>query len=91
MSGAMISYDYLFKLVLVGDSGVGKSCLLTRFAVRERLRSPGPRARLPLLADDLDWSGGAAGGQVLRQLHQYDRGRLCECRASTANLASPGA
>lgn len=29
----MISYDYLFKLVLVGDSGVGKSCLLTRFVV----------------------------------------------------------
>lgn len=25
-------YDYLFKLVLIGDSGVGKSCLLLRFA-----------------------------------------------------------
>ncbi|OMJ71702.1 hypothetical protein SteCoe_30010 [Stentor coeruleus] len=25
-------YDYLFKIVLVGDSGVGKSCLLLRFA-----------------------------------------------------------
>ena len=25
-------YDYLFKLLLIGDSGVGKSCLLTRFA-----------------------------------------------------------
>lgn len=24
--------DYLFKLVLIGDSGVGKSCLLLRFA-----------------------------------------------------------
>uniref|UniRef100_A0A7S2IG87 Uncharacterized protein n=1 Tax=Alexandrium andersonii TaxID=327968 RepID=A0A7S2IG87_9DINO len=24
-------YDYLFKLLLIGDSGVGKSCLLTRF------------------------------------------------------------
>jgi len=30
MSGA--EYDYLFKLLLIGDSGVGKSCLLTRFA-----------------------------------------------------------
>lgn len=28
-------YDYLFKLVLIGDSGVGKSCLLLRFAVRD--------------------------------------------------------
>ncbi|KAG3272238.1 RAB1A-containing [Ictidomys tridecemlineatus] len=25
-------YDYLFKLLLIGDSGVGKTCLLLRFA-----------------------------------------------------------
>mmetsp|Transcript_13155 Transcript_13155/g.19841 ORF Transcript_13155/g.19841 Transcript_13155/m.19841 type:complete len:221 (-) Transcript_13155:57-719(-) len=25
-------YDYLFKLLVIGDSGVGKSCLLRRFA-----------------------------------------------------------
>merc|ERR1712216_477705 len=24
-------YDYLFKLLLIGDSGVGKSCLLLRY------------------------------------------------------------
>ena len=29
-------YDYLFKLVLIGDSGVGKSCLLLRFAVSRK-------------------------------------------------------
>ncbi|RDW93210.1 Rab family GTPase YPT1 [Aspergillus mulundensis] len=28
----MDRYDYLFKLLLIGDSGVGKSCLLLRFA-----------------------------------------------------------
>ena len=29
----IINYsDYLFKLLLIGDSGVGKSCLLLRFA-----------------------------------------------------------
>lgn len=29
----LINYsDYLFKLLLIGDSGVGKSCLLLRFA-----------------------------------------------------------
>ncbi|KAH7575964.1 hypothetical protein JRO89_XS02G0264100 [Xanthoceras sorbifolium] len=27
-------YDYLFKLLLIGDSSVGKSCLLLRFAVK---------------------------------------------------------
>lgn len=25
-------YDYLFKILLIGDSGVGKSCILQRFA-----------------------------------------------------------
>jgi Ras-related protein Rab-8A len=25
------SYDHLIKLLLIGDSGVGKSCLLLRF------------------------------------------------------------
>ncbi len=28
----MCCSDYLFKLLLIGDSGVGKSCLLLRFA-----------------------------------------------------------
>jgi len=28
----LLRYDYLFKLLLIGDSGVGKSCLLLRFA-----------------------------------------------------------
>lgn len=35
-------YDYLFKLVLIGDSGVGKSCLLLRFAVSLVVVSVGP-------------------------------------------------
>jgi len=29
---ASTEYDFLFKLLLIGDSGVGKSCLLLRFA-----------------------------------------------------------
>ncbi len=28
-------YDYLFKIVLIGDSGVGKSNLLSRFTKNE--------------------------------------------------------
>jgi len=27
-----INYDYLFKILVIGDSGVGKSCLLLRFS-----------------------------------------------------------
>ncbi|XP_075771425.1 uncharacterized protein LOC102458629 isoform X2 [Pelodiscus sinensis] len=32
MAAISPEYDYLFKLLLIGDSGVGKSCLLLRFA-----------------------------------------------------------
>ena len=28
-----VSSDYLFKVLMIGNSGVGKSCLLLRFAV----------------------------------------------------------
>ncbi|KAL9642986.1 hypothetical protein ABK040_010678 [Willaertia magna] len=35
MSGKDDEYDYLFKIVLIGDSGVGKSNLLSRFTRNE--------------------------------------------------------
>ena len=31
MAGREDNYDYLFKIVLIGDSGVGKSNILSRF------------------------------------------------------------
>jgi GTPase SAR1 family protein len=31
MTGRDDNYDYLFKIVLIGDSGVGKSNILSRF------------------------------------------------------------
>jgi Ras-related protein Rab-1A len=27
-----LDYDYLLKIIVIGDSGIGKSCILTRFA-----------------------------------------------------------
>lgn len=30
--GSTAEHDYFFKILLIGDSGVGKSCLLLRFA-----------------------------------------------------------
>lgn len=35
MAGKDDHYDYLFKIVLIGDSGVGKSNLLSRFTRNE--------------------------------------------------------
>lgn len=35
MSTQVDQYDYLYKIVLTGDSGVGKSCLLSRFTRNE--------------------------------------------------------
>lgn len=35
MSRAEEDYDYLFKIVLIGDSGVGKTNLLSRFIKNE--------------------------------------------------------
>jgi small GTP-binding protein len=35
MSGDADDYDYLFKIVLIGDSGVGKSNILSRFTRNE--------------------------------------------------------
>jgi Ras-related protein Rab-1A len=34
MNKNIVEYDYLFKVLLIGDSGVGKSALLTRFTDR---------------------------------------------------------
>ena len=51
--------DYLFILVLIGDSGVGKSCLLLRFAVRGRhhlhRRCASPCHGLPAFARVCPW------------------------------------
>ena len=32
MAAKLKQYDFLFKLLLIGDSGVGKTCILMRFS-----------------------------------------------------------
>ena len=84
-------YDHLFKLVLIGDSSVGKSCLLLRFAVR-RVATPASRSCCAPLAaaaavsdrlraaspsvDCLRPRWRRAGQRVYGELHQYNRGGL---------------
>lgn len=56
--------DYLFKLVLIGDSGVGKSCLLLRFAVRTQRHQPRPLQITPadwLWQSTSAWHNAGAG------------------------------
>ena len=49
----IIFSDYLFKLLLIGDSGVGKSCLLLRFALLQLIRYMSVNGIFPLrFADD---------------------------------------
>ena len=48
-------YDYLFKVVLIGDSGVGKSNLLSRFTRNEfNLESKSTIGAWPPLTDSDD-------------------------------------
>ena len=35
MSGTMYNYSYIFKYIIIGDMGVGKSCLLHQFTEKK--------------------------------------------------------
>ena len=50
-------YDYLFKLVLIGDTGVGKSCLLDRFAKNEFTESKNSTIGVGFLSKTLSKNG----------------------------------
>ncbi|GAA5984179.1 hypothetical protein JCM10908_006082 [Rhodotorula pacifica] len=63
-------YDYLLKFILIGDSGVGKSCLLYHF-LNDRMRDPSPHTigvefastlmRLPSIAANSSSTSSANG------------------------------
>lgn len=83
------------QLLLIGDSGVGKSCLLLRFAVswlqsrtarRRAARAPlarsRPRPRQLLIHPSLPPP--TTGRYLHRELHQHHRRGLCESGAGRA-------
>jgi Ras family len=82
--------DYLFKLLLIGDSGVGKSCMLMRFAEESysdcKLPAPGapPAARRPPPPPP------HAPAPPLCSLHLHHRRRLRAC-APRSHLSPPAA
>ncbi|KAK7233217.1 GTPase [Aureococcus anophagefferens] len=69
-------YDHLFKLVLIGDTGVGKSCLLLRFAddafTESYISTIGVDFRFRTVKVD---DGAAARETAMRPLRQRARAR----------------
>jgi len=73
--GGKRDYDYLFKLVLIGDSGVGKSCLLLRFAVSSQKFW---HRRIGALAHRRTHVGSSGSGSCLAPLAMTaGEGRFC--------------
>ncbi|KAH7855754.1 hypothetical protein Vadar_028468 [Vaccinium darrowii] len=65
--------DYLFKLLLIGDSGVGKSCLLLRFAKIRTVEQDGKTIKLQIWDTKLVSSESAkvVGGCGVRSKHLH--------------------
>ena len=58
------SYTYLFKVVLIGDSGVGKSQLLTRYTKNDFQLSSKPTIGVELAHEDIEIDGRIIRAQI---------------------------
>ena len=56
-------FDQIFKLVLIGDSGVGKSCLIKQFAEQEYVEQ-GTTVGVDLHVDDREVDGKSVRTQI---------------------------
>ncbi|KAK9160357.1 hypothetical protein Syun_006698 [Stephania yunnanensis] len=66
-------YDYLFKVVLIGDSGVGKSNLLSRFTRNEFCLESKSTIGVEFATRTLQllwytWIGGIVAGTVAKRM-----------------------
>ena len=64
-------YDYLYKVVLIGDSGVGKSCLLSRFTRNEFDHESKSTIGVEFATRSLEIDGKTIKAQVFRILSYY--------------------
>jgi predicted ATP-dependent serine protease len=87
--------DYLFKLLLIGDSGVGKSCLLLRFAVSAAATLRSCR-RVSTFADSKKKKKKKkkiclllSGRHLHRELHFDDWRGLCKSNDGKALMTQP--
>jgi GTPase SAR1 family protein len=56
----MIDFDYIFKYIIIGNSGVGKSCIVNRFLTNE-------------YSDELESTIGVEFGATVVELTEGDR------------------
>ena len=68
----MDTHDYLFKMLLIGNSGVGKSCLLVRYAV-SILKNIERIVQIQVLTEYFHL---ILGKLIQRQLFQYNWSRF---------------
>ena len=61
-----MSYEYLFKYIIVGDQGVGKSCLFMQFTDRKFKSAPGTTIGLDFASREINF------GEKHIKLHIWD-------------------
>ena len=76
-------YDFLFKLLLIGDSGVGKSCLLLRFADDTYL-SYNPPSTNPTIGVDFKIRAIELDGKTIK-LQVWETAGQVRCRTNPSS------
>ena len=86
------AYDYLFKLLLIGDSGVGKTCVLFRFSDdafnSTFISTIGERPRVPYRRTLGQCNAGGGGRRrEAAEVEKRRRGCTASCRGRVRLLA----
>ncbi|TVU14246.1 hypothetical protein EJB05_37702 [Eragrostis curvula] len=72
-------FDYLFKLLLIGDSSVGKSCFLLRFAKIRTIEMDGKTIKLQIIVYDItDMESFNNVKQWMSEIDRYANDSVCK-------------